>query len=55
LISIKVVELDEMHTYISQKKIIVGSGLLLIEMGKGSSIALLVKSTHKQDESCGKE
>jgi hypothetical protein len=53
--SIKVVELDEMHTYISQKKIVVGSGLLLIEIGKGSSVTLLVKGTQKQDESCGKE
>ena len=38
---IKVVEIDEMHTYIGSKKTIVGSGLLLIEMAKGSSIAYL--------------
>ncbi|CEG12682.1 transposase (fragment) [groundwater metagenome] len=30
---IKVVEIDEMHTYIGSKKNFVGCGLLLIEMG----------------------
>ena len=33
---ISIVELDEMHTYIGNKKNIAGSGLLLIEMEKGS-------------------
>ena len=51
--SIKVVELDEMHTYISQKKIIAGSGLLLIEMGKNSSTAYWVPGEPKQDKSSG--
>lgn len=36
---IDVVEIDEMHTYIRSKKTIAGSGLLLIEMAKGSSTA----------------
>ena len=42
-VGIEVVELDEMHSYIGTKKTIVGSGLLLIEMGKGSSIVSLVQ------------
>lgn len=50
---IKVVELDEMHTYISPKKIIAGSGLLLIEMGKNSSTAYWVPGEPKQDKSSG--
>ena len=36
--TIEVVELDEMHTYISQKKTTDGYGLLLIDMEKGSSL-----------------
>lgn len=51
---ISIVELDEMHTYIGNKKNIVGSGLLLIEMEKGSSTALLVAGGRKQDKSSGK-
>jgi len=51
--SIKVVELDEMHTYISQKKIIAGSGLLLIEMEKNSSTAYWVAGEPKRDKSSG--
>jgi IS1 family transposase len=39
---ISIVELDEMHTYIGNKKNIAGSGLLLIELRKSSSTALLV-------------
>jgi hypothetical protein len=31
---ISIVEMDEMHTYIGNKKNIAGSGLLLIELGK---------------------
>jgi transposase-like protein len=34
---IEIVELDEMHTYIGQKKTTVGSGLLWIDLGKDSS------------------
>jgi transposase len=51
---IEIVELDEMHTYIGNKKNIVGSGLLLIELGKNSSTALLVAGEPKQDKSSGK-
>ena len=50
----KVVEMDEMHTYIGSKKTIAGSGLLLIEMQKDSSTAKWVHATHKQVKSCGK-
>lgn len=39
---IKIVEIDELHTYVGQKKTIAGYGLLLIEMGKNSSIVYLV-------------
>ena len=50
---IEIVELDEMHTYISQKKIIAGYGLLLIEMGKNSSTAYWVPGEPKQEKSSG--
>jgi len=46
---IEVVELDEMHTYIGSKKTTVGSGLLLIETGEGSSIARLARVERKQE------
>ena len=36
---VEVVEMDEMHTYIGSKKTIAGHGLLLIDMGGGSSTA----------------
>ncbi len=51
---ISVVELDEMHTYIGNKKNIAGSGLLLIELGKSSSTALLVAEERKPDNNSGK-
>jgi outer membrane scaffolding protein for murein synthesis (MipA/OmpV family) len=35
--NIAVVELDELHTYIGQKNVTVGYGLLLIDMGNDSS------------------
>jgi hypothetical protein len=35
---IAVVELDEMHTYVGQKKTIDGYGLLLIDMENGFSL-----------------
>jgi transposase len=46
---ISIVELDEMHTYIGNKKNIARSGLLLIELGKSSSTALLVAEKQKPD------
>jgi len=50
---IAIVELDEMHTYIGNKKNIAGFGLLLIELGKSSSTALLVAEERKLDKNYG--
>ena len=50
---IKVVELDELHTYVGQKKTIAGYGLLLIEMGKNSSIAYWVPAEPKPAHNSG--
>ena len=46
-------EIDEMHIYVGQKKVINGYGLLLIDMGKNSSISLLATEAHKQDKNSG--
>jgi transposase len=51
---ISIVELDEMHTYIGNKKNIAGSGLLLIELEKSSSTALLAVGERKLDDNFGK-
>jgi hypothetical protein len=51
---IEMVEVDEMHSYIGSKKTPVGSGLLLIDMGKDSFISLLVTEATKQQKSFGK-
>ncbi len=51
---ISIVEMDEMHTYIGNKKNIAGSGLLLIELGKSSSTALLAAEGQKLDKISGK-
>ncbi len=37
----QIVELDEMHSYVGQKKTIAGSGLLLIDLGNASSMLSL--------------
>jgi transposase len=50
---IEVVEMDEMQTYIQSKKTIVGSGLLLIEMGKNSPTARWAAGEVKQEKSFG--
>ena len=47
--AIEVVELDEMHTYVSQKKTTDGYGLLLIDMEKGLSLLSVATAQHKQD------
>jgi len=52
---IDVVEVDEMHTYISSKKTSFGYGLLLIEMGTGSSIVKLVHEKQEPGKSFGKK
>jgi transposase-like protein len=46
-------EMDEMHTYVGQKKTIDGYGLLLIDMGKHSSVSLLATEVLRQDKSSG--
>ncbi len=46
--------MDEMHTYIGNKKNIAGSGLLLIELGKSSSTALLASEERKLDNNSEK-
>ena len=51
---IKIVEIDEMHSYVSNKKTITGSGLLLIEIGGNSLIALSEKGTQALERSFGK-
>ena len=51
---IDVVEIDEMHTYVGEKKTMLGSGLLLIETGKNLSTARLVLVVPKQEKNFGK-
>ena len=50
---IEMVELDEMHSYIRNKKTTVGSGLLLIDMERNSSISLLVTEVTRQQKNFG--
>ena len=50
---IKIVEIDEMHSYVGSKKTTVGYGLLLIDMEKSLSILLLETEVHKQDKNFG--
>ncbi len=52
---ISIVEMDEMHTYIGNKKNIAVSGLLLIELGKSSSTALLAAEERKLENYSGKK
>jgi transposase-like protein len=47
--AIEVVELDEMHTYVSQKKITDGYGLLLIDMVNGFSLLSVATARQQQD------
>lgn len=49
-----VVEIDEMHSYVGSKKTLAGYGLLLIELGKNSSIALSAPDDHLQEQNSGK-
>ncbi|GHT18790.1 hypothetical protein FACS189429_5770 [Bacteroidia bacterium] len=51
---IEMVETDEMHSYIGQKKTTVGYGLLLIDMVKDSSISLLATEATQQQKSFGR-
>ena len=51
---IEVIEIDEMHTYVGEKKTTFGSGLLLTETAKGSSTARLVLVVPLQEKNFGK-
>ena len=50
--TLQVVEMDEMHTYVSFKKTIAGYGLLLIDMEKDSSTAYWAV-IRQQENNCG--
>ncbi len=50
---VSVMELDEIHSYIGQKKTIVGYGLQLIEMRKNTLISLLETGVVKQVKNYG--
>ena len=52
---VKVMELDEMHSYIGSKKTIAGYGLLLIDMGKDSSTAHWVPGELSQVRNFGNQ
>jgi hypothetical protein len=53
--AVEVVEMDEMHTYLCQKKTTAGYGLLLIELGKSSSASWLAIGAPKRASACGKK
>jgi transposase-like protein len=52
---IEMVELDEMHSYVGSKKTTFGYGLLLIDLGKDSSISLLATEVLKPEKRFGKK
>lgn len=45
----KIIEMDEMHTYIQSKKTTAGYGLLLIDLAKDTSTSYLVQGGQKQE------
>jgi transposase-like protein len=51
---IEMVEVDEMHSYISSKKTTFGYGLLLIDLRKDSSTSLLATGVMKRQKPFGK-
>ena len=51
---VKVVEMDELHSYVGRKKTTAGSGRLLIDMGAGSSAALWAPATRKPGGGSGR-
>ena len=53
--SLYIEEMDEIHTYIGSKKIIVGYGLLLTDLEKDSSSVFLVQEGLKQAKNYGKK
>ncbi len=53
--AIEVVELDELHTYIGNKKTTAGYGLLLIDLRKSSSLLCVDQEGLKQEGSSLKQ
>jgi len=53
--NICVTEIDEMHSYVGSKKTLSGSGLLLIDMQKNSSISMLAIDRQRLGKNFGKE
>jgi len=51
--AVEVIEIDEMHTYISSKKTSAGFGLLLIDMAKGSSTSYWAIAEQQQESNYG--
>ncbi len=47
------VEMDEMHSYVGNKKTIAGSGLLLIDLDTASSMLSRVQDESRQDKGSG--
>ena len=45
----EIVELDEIHTYVQTKKTTDGSGLLLIDLGSGSSLLYVGTEARKRE------
>lgn len=45
---VKVIEIDELHTYVQSKKTTAGSGLLLIDLGNASSRMYVGTAQHRQ-------
>jgi len=52
---VAVVELDEMHSFIMQKKTIIGYGLQLVERENNTLISLLGTGVQKQEKHYGKK
>jgi transposase len=48
-----IVEIDEMHSYVGNKKTIAGSGLLLIDLASASSMLSQVQEELRQDRNSG--
>ncbi len=51
--AINVVEIEEMYSYIPQKKTSAGYGLLLIDMKNGSSVACWAITAQQPSSNCG--
>jgi len=51
---VEIVELDEMHSYVGEKKTTVGYGLLLIDLEKGTSILSVGTDRRKRGKGSGK-